>query len=256
ALVALAAGVPILRLLWEAAAMPQHLAAGGPGAALLAGAATLRAELGVALERARADLGHSLVYSASAAAVCAPLGLVLGHAIERARRGRLLETVALAPLAAPAILFGIGVIGLWNHGPTADFYDSGAMATCLSIGRFAAFAILVSSGAVAALDPGLEEAAALAGARPARRMLSIVAPALKGTLAASFVLVFVFAMRDLDSAILVPAANQTAIMRVFNGVHFGRDSYVASLCLLLVFAIVLPGLLWSIFARKRLEVLP
>ena len=50
--------------------------------------------------------------------------------------------------------------------------------------------------------------------------------------------------------------NKTAMLRVFNGVHFGRDSYVAALSLLVIFAIVLPGLLWSLFARKRLEILP
>jgi ABC-type Fe3+ transport system permease subunit len=70
------------------------------------------------------------------------------------------------------------------------------------------------------------------------------------------VLVFVLAMRDLDSAILVPAANRTAIFRVFNGVHFGRDSYVAALSLLLVFAIVLPGLLWTVLSRKGPRLLP
>ncbi len=257
-LVVLACFVPILRLVWEAGAMPQHLRDLGLGAALGEGASTIRREFGVALELARDDLANSLIYAGGAALVCAPLGLVIGHAIERARgrRGRLLEVVALVPIAAPAILFGIGIIAVWNHDFTASFYDGGGMATCLFIGRFAAFAILISSGAVASLEPGLEEAAALSGVSPGRRMVSIVAPSLKGTLAASFVLVFIFAMRDLDSAILVPAANKTAIMRVFNGVHFGRDSYVASLCLLLTFAILLPGLLWSFFARKRLEVLP
>jgi len=256
-LVTLACLVPLLRLVWEAGAMPKHMEEGAFLPALAAGARTMHEEFGTALELARADVGNSLLYSLGAALVCVPLGLVLGHAIERARRGgRLLEVAAVTPIAAPAILFGIGVIGLWNHDATAGFYDSGFMAVTLSVGRFVAFAILVSSGAVAALDPSFEEAGALAGVPPWRRMLSIVAPTLRGTLAASFVLVFVFAMRDLDSAILVPAANKTAIMRVFNGVHFGRDAYVASLCLLLVFAILLPGLLWSFFARRRLEVLP
>lgn len=257
-LVGLACLVPILRLGWEAGAMPQHLSEQTLFASLGEGVRTLRTEFGTALELARADLANSLLYSAGAALVCAPLGLILGHAIERARgaRGRLLEIVSLAPLAAPSILFGIGVIALWNHDLTANLYDSGVMATMLYIGRFVAFSVLISSGAVASLDPGLEEAAALAGVPRWRRLVSIVAPSLKGSLAASFVLVFVFAMRDLDSSILVPAANKTAIMRVFNGVHFGRDAYVASLSLLLVFAILLPGLLWSLFARKRLEVLP
>jgi len=70
------------------------------------------------------------------------------------------------------------------------------------------------------------------------------------------VLVFVLAMRDLDSAILVPAMNKTAIFRAFNGVHFGRDSYVAALSLLLIFAVVFPGLLWTLLTKRRLEVLP
>jgi iron(III) transport system permease protein len=160
------------------------------------------------------------------------------------------------PIAAPSILFGIGVVALWNHAATADFYDSGWLVVLLYVGRFAAFAVLVSAGAVASLEPALEESAALAGVRPARRLLSVVAPPLQGTLAASFVLVFVFAMRDLDASIIVPAANRTAIMRVFNGVHFGRDAYVAALSLLFLFAILLPGALWSLLARKRLELLP
>ena len=164
--------------------------------------------------------------------------------------------MTLLPIAAPAILFGIGFIALWNHDATAAFYDSGWLVVLLFVGRFAAFAVLVSSGAVASMDPALEESARLSGVSPARRLFSVVAPPLFATIAASFVLVFVFAMRDLDAAILVPAANKTAIMRVFNGVHFGRDAYVASLSRLLGFAILLPGALWSLFAKKRLEVLP
>jgi iron(III) transport system permease protein len=213
----------------------------------------------LALERSRSDLRNSLSWSFQAALACCIIGLILGHAIERARNrwlGRALEMTALLPLASPAILLGIGTIVVWNHGPTADFYESGGMSVVLFIGRFATFAILLLSGAVASLSPSLEESAALSGAGPLRRLTSIVAPSLRGSLVACFILVFVFSMRELDAALLVPAANKTAILRIFNGVHFGRADYVAALTLLLVFAILLPGLLWSIFARKRLEILP
>ena len=260
AVVLLGAGIPLGRLFWEAGNMPRHAAEHGlsSAAAWTAGWSSAREAFGLAIERARGDIRNSLVYSAAAALCAVPLGLVLGHAIERARprEGRLLELAALLPLAAPAILFGIGIITLWNRDATAALYDSSAMAVMLLVGRFAAFPVLISSGATAALDPRLEEAGALAGARPARRLLSIVAPSLRGALAGGFVLAFVLAMRDLDSAILVPAMNQTAIFRAFNGVHFGRDSYVAALSLLLVFAVVLPGLVYTLFARRRLEVLP
>ena len=130
---------------------------------------------------------------------------ILGHAIERTRgaRGRALELVSLLPLAAPALLFSIGVIAVWNHDATARLYDSLWMGPMLLVGRFTVFAALVCAGAVASLDPRQEEAALLAGARPARRLFSVVAPPLRGALAGSFVLVFTFSMRDLDSAILV-----------------------------------------------------
>ena len=284
AIVALTTLVPLGRLFWEASGGPRVWADSMVAAELghsleedetvvlslterlsalptLAGQqwSNFQAAFNLALERSRSDLKNSLMWSFEAALICCILGLILGHAIERARNrwlGRALELTALLPLAAPAILLGIGTIVVWNHGPTANFYDSGGMSVVLFVGRFATFAILLLSGAVASLSPSLEESAALSGAGPIRRMTSIVAPSLRGSLVACFILVFVFSMRELDAALLVPAANKTAILRVFNGVHFGRDDYVAALTLLLVFAILLPGLLWSIFARKRLEILP
>ena len=69
-------------------------------------------------------------------------------------------------------------------------------------------------------------------------------------------MVFVLSMRELDAAILVPAANQMAMFKLFNAVHFGRDDFVAAMSLLIVFATVLPALLWALFSDRRLEVLP
>jgi len=63
-------------------------------------------------------------------------------------------------------------------------------------------------------------------------------------------------MRELDAAILVPAAGRTAMFKMFNAVHFGRDDFVAALALLIVFVTVVPGLLWTLLLGRRLEVLP
>ena len=281
--VLLAAAIPLGRLLWEAssgsrvwsdAAVVEALGRAEPNADSgvvqladrLSAVGTIvpiqwRAfwdALGLAFERSRSDLQNSLLWSTQAALLSCGIGLVIGHAIERSRSraaGRLLEGLAVLPLAAPAILFGIGTVVVWNREATADFYESGAMSVLLYSGRFATFAILIMSGATASLAPSLEEAGALAGAGPIRRLLRIVTPLLGGALAASFVLVFAFSMRELDAAVLVPAANKTVILRLFNGIHFGRDEHVAALTLILVAAIALPGLLWTLFARRRLEVL-
>jgi iron(III) transport system permease protein len=248
AVAALAASVvlPLGRLVWEAGGGPRGFSG-----------ANLAAAFARALELTRENLQASLFFAVAAAAGTLPLALVLGHALARASRWQRSATLlVLVPIAVPAILFGIGSIGVWNHAATAAVYDSGAMAVLLFIGRFAPFAVLATASATAMLDPRLEEAARLAGAGPVRRLRSIVAPALAPGLLGAAVLVFVMALRELDAAILVPAANATALFRLYNAVHFGRDDFVAALALLVILFVVLPGALHAAFGRKRLEFLP
>ena len=185
-----------------------------------------------------------------------PLALILGHAIARGRRGVTLEFLTILPLAAPGTLFGIGSIVLWNHDATGSFYDSGGLVVVLFAGRFLAVATLICAGAVRSFDRRLEESAELAGAGPARRLFGILTPGIWTSLAGSWIAVFALSVRELDAAVLVPAANDTAMFRVFNAVHFGRDDFVSALSLLVVFAILLPGLLWTLFSRRRLRFLP
>jgi len=265
--VLIASGLPIGRLVYEAgiAGRAPVVATGdipmgtaSPGLAPVGewSFTGFRTAFGVALERARTDLGNSLVYSAVAGLIAVPVALVLGHLCERTRGGPWLEVLFALPMAVPAILFGIGEISVWNNDLGADFYNSGGLVVLLEVGRFLIFPLLLCSGAVAALSPRLEEAALVAGVPPWRRLTSVVGPAVLPSLLAGWALVFVLAMRELDAAILVPSANRTIIFRVFNQIHFGRDDAVAAMCLLVVFFLVLPGLLWSLFARKRVEVMP
>ena len=217
---------------------------------------SLQSAFSVALERTRTDLGNSLIYSVSAGLIAVPIALVLGHLCQRARGGRLLEILFALPMAVPAILFGIGNIAVWNNAVTADFYDSGGLVVMLEVGRFLIFPLLLVTGAVASLSPRLEEAARMAGVPAWKRLTHVVGPTVLPSLLAGWALVFVLAMRELDAAILVPSANHTIIFRVFNQIHFGRDDAVAALCLLVVFFLLLPGLLWSFFGRRRTEVMP
>ncbi len=245
-LLALSVGLPLGRLVWEAGGGARGFSPGNVGSAFAR-----------ALELARTNLRASLLFSALAAACTAPLALVLGHALARASRGqRTASLLVLLPISVPAILFGIGSIAQWNHAATAAVYDSGAMAVLLFTGRFAPLAVLALASATAMLDPRLEEAARLAGAGPVRRLLFIVAPALLPGILGAALLIFVLALRELDAAILVPAANSTVLFRLYNAVHFGRDDFVAALALLVVFFVLLPGTLHALFGRRRLEILP
>lgn len=261
-LVALGAGVPIGRLLYEAGA-------GAPGGSNPLGASMpvagfdvgwsfdrLQAAFARALELCRDELTASVVYSAVGASIAVPLALILGHAVARSRFGGAILVFSVLPVAVPAILLGIGFIVLWNRPWSGDFYTGPGLVVLLLLGRYLAFPVMVLSGAVANFDRRLEEAAQLSGVGPTGRLVKVVAPPLLPSLVGSWTLFFVLAMREMDAAVLVPAANRTVMFRLFNAIHFGRDDFVAALALLTLFVIVLPGLLWTCFSNRRLELLP
>ncbi|MEZ6019750.1 MAG: ABC transporter permease subunit [Planctomycetota bacterium] len=172
------------------------------------------------------------------------------------RRGRWLLALCLLPLATPAILFGIGQIVVWNHPWSSDFYAGDGLVVGMLMGRYLVFPVLLVTSAIENLSPRLEEAAALVGSGSWTRLFRIVAPPILPALAGAWTLLFVFSMRELDAAILVPAANKTVMFRLYNAIHFYRQDYVAALALVTLFVILLPGLLWTLFARRKMEVLP
>ncbi len=248
------AGVPLARLVWNA---------GGGQVAWSFG--HLQESFTRALTLAREALINSVSYAAVAATLAVPLALILGHCIARARRGWLLLVAVVVPISVPAILYGIGTISLWNHSGVLvvsgkdllmRFYASGGIVVLILIGRYLTFPTLVCEHAVSNVDPQLEESSLLAGAGPITRLFRVVAPAIKPSLVGSWVLMFVLTMRELDAAVLVPAANNTVMYRIFNMAHFGRVDSVAALALISLFVVVLPGLLWSLFVGRKLEVLP
>ena len=64
-------------------------------------------------------------------------------------------------------------------------------------------------------------------------------------------LVVVLAVRELDLAILLPGANQSAAVRYFNALHFARDGFVAALGLLIAALLFLPVMLHAAWSSLR-----
>ena len=61
----------------------------------------------------------------------------------------------------------------------------------------------------------------------------------------------VFAVRELDLAILLPGANQSAAVRYFNALHFARDGFVAAFGLLIAILLFLPAMLYAAWTSLR-----
>ncbi|MBK8097931.1 MAG: iron ABC transporter permease [Planctomycetes bacterium] len=209
-----------------------------------------------AIDQCLPDLLHSLWLAIGVALVVLLLAVPLARTAARRRPG--LELLCALPAAVPAILLGIGLVrAFFDAAPLralgGDFYAGWGFAVCGYGARFLPFAALTLAAQVRRQPVAAEEAAALVQRSATARALRIHLPPLLPAMWSAAVLVFVLALRELDLAVVLPAANATAVRRLANAVHFQHEDYSGVIALLLLLAAVLVPLIPSLLAGRRLR---
>jgi iron(III) transport system permease protein len=215
----------------------------------------LRQSYSKAMDQGWPDLVHSVLLAVGAAALVLMLALPIAR--YAARRRPLVELVAAMPVAMPAILLGIGLVRTFFDSPVlqaigGDFYAGWGFALCGYAARFLPFAVITLGTQVRRLPVAAEEAAALVGRSPMVRALRIHLPPLLPASWTAAVLVFVLSLRELDLAVVLPAANATAVRRLANAVHFQHEDWSGVIALMLLGIAILLPLLPSLIAGRRL----
>ena len=186
---------------------------------------------------ARAEIALTLGVSATAAVLCLLPAWALARAMERARpRLRWLLWIALlAPLAFPAPVVGLGLIGIWNWSPAFRPHGTLIMPVLAALARFLPLAALIVGAHLRRIDPLLLDAARVHRTSAAKTMYFVGLPLLlPGILTASFC-VFVMTAGELGATLMVtPPGYQTLSVRIYNYLHYGSSSVVASLCFVLM----------------------
>ncbi len=206
------------------------------------------------------DLFYSFWTALCAGILASTIALPLGHLAARAGRGKLLEGIFLLPVSVPAVLFGIGIIRLWNGTPgkvgdiLASVYDTPWMLVLAEASRFLPLVILSLAAWFRRVPRAMEEAALLAGAGPLKRLARVHLPMALPAFFGGTIITFVLSMRELDLAARVPAGNPTAINRIANVVHFGGQDVGAALSIMLVACAALPALFYWLITGKKPEV--
>jgi iron(III) transport system permease protein len=200
----------------------------------------------VVWESAWPQVIHGLTSATAVATVTMILGFVL--ALQIGGPGRLLGSrlssfgagLALAALfvlfALPAPVLDLGLIRFWNRpGPMGWVYDSSAM---LVLGQTAAFlpiAVLGLSVGLRRIDPGLIEAAEMAGLPWWTITRRILWPMLRTWLLGVWAIVFVLSLNDAEAAVLLaPAGQATLSVRIMTLLHYAPDAQVSALCVIQV----------------------
>lgn len=155
-------------------------------------------------------LGFSLMLAIAVAAVCVALGLPFTYLLTRmSRKAQVVWLVALlSVLSLSEVIIGFAwstlfsrtagitnllvMIGLMEK-PVALMPNFTAVLTGMTY-QALPYTVLVLYPALVRLDPTLTEAARTLGASPLRAFFTVVVPALRNTILATLIMVFIFAL--------------------------------------------------------------
>jgi iron(III) transport system permease protein len=204
----------------------------------------------------RRAFANSFILATSAALICLLVALPLSYfaVVRRSGVARLLNTLIEAPYAIPGTVLALGVIIVFL--PTLPFvgvsiYNTIFIILVAYLARFLLLAQRPVNAAVRTLDPSLDEAGSMVGARPVLRLVAIVAPAVLPAAFAGALLVFMICFNELTvSALLWSTGNETLGVMVFQLQYEGNSPAAAALAtLIVVMTLTLAALIGAIGNR-------
>ena len=200
------------------------------------------------------SLQRSLSYGLIGAVILTIIGFFMGYGVaKRAVPGsRAADLVCLLVFALPGSVLAIGLIGLLNRPETAFVYGSCLVIFAGYTAKYTALTERIIQAQVGQIPSSMEEAAQVAGAGWIRRTLFITIPLSRRGIVASWLVAFIFCLRDTDITMLIyPPGRDTLPVRTFTLMANGTPELVAGLCLLMFAALLLPSLaLWLLWGRK------
>jgi iron(III) transport system permease protein len=158
------------------------------------------------------------------------------------------DALVLLPLLVPGTAVGLGILHLVTADvwPFSALYPGEAVVGYAGAARFLTFPALILAAGFAGIRRDLVQAAMVHGASRWRAVRN-VAPLLWPCFAAAATISFLSCFGELSAAVLInPPGTMTLPVRLASLLHFGKDSIVASLCVILtsvVGAVLLLGLL-------------
>jgi len=187
-------------------------------------------------EETRAAIFHSLWYGAAAATVAVVIAfLVAFTAVRKLFPGAgVLGFVCMAPFVVPGIVLAIGIYAAYSRPPLL-LYGTAAILIVSFTTRFLPIAYSNLSTMIAQVNVDLENAARTLGATRVRALWTVTAPLLRRGVLASWLLVFIPAIRELSTAIfLFTPRTATMTTQIFDFSDAGNYEAVSTLAILIL----------------------
>ncbi|KRA24284.1 hypothetical protein ASD65_07495 [Microbacterium sp. Root61] len=197
--------------------------------------------------------GNTLWLGVLVPTITVVIGLVVAYVVvrERGRMGAIVDYLGTFPIAVPGIVFATGIMWMYVRSP---IYATVILVMIALIGAYIPQAARFASAGLIQVDKSLEEAARMNGAGKLRTIMTVTFPLLKPALLSAWTLLFVFATREVNEAVILsgPKSRPLAVL-AWNYVEQGsvRNAAVVGLLLTIVMAI---GILFArLVLRAKLD---
>jgi len=201
-----------------------------------------------------AGLWNSVLVGAGSATAIAGGALVMSFVVVRRREAIrwAIDVIVSLPLVFPGIVLGIAVLVQFLNLRFIPIYGTIFIVMFALAVKFLPYGMRFCYSGLLAIDRQLEESARMCGAGGFRVLRLIVLPLMLPALAATWVYVFMQAIRDLSTAVLLTGANNAIVSVVILDLwNNGEVPQLAALSILIAAGMTLFGALFMRLATRH-----
>lgn len=207
-----------------------------------------------AVNVASESLLRSFLYAVLGASLLTVIGFIVGYLIHHQSMPfwRMTDTLTIFLFALPSTVIGIGLISMWNRPWTNFIYGSFAVIVLGYVVKYTALTSRITASMLMLIPFSMEEAGQVAGLSWMQRMRTIVTPMARRGILVSWLVGYIFCLRDLETTMIVyPPGHDTLPVRIATLMANGSAELIAALCVLMVGVTVLPPVfLWMVVAHE------
>ncbi len=202
----------------------------------------------------RDSIFNSLFLSISSGVITMFLGVMIAYVVIKVRpKGKgFLEILSLLPYSIPGIVLAIGVILVWSGAFALNLYNTIWIILIAYIARYVSFAMKSASASLEQVHYSLEEAARSCGATHLESLRDITLPLIRPGMIAGFFLIFLPAMRELTTSVLLYGPfTRTLGVAIYAINAEGNTVQASALATVAILIIVLGNLALRFITKER-----
>ncbi|EOR22541.1 ABC-type Fe3+ transport system, permease component [Niallia nealsonii AAU1] len=202
-----------------------------------------------------AAIGNSITLALATMLICMVIGTAIAYL--RFKKPSLFvkasEIIVTIPYALPGTVFALAIILMWLQplpGVQPGIYGTIWILLIAYITRFTVLQMRGSLTAFSQIDPTMEEAARISGARAVAKWRSILFPLLMPGVLSGAALVFLTALTELTvSSLLWSSGSETIGVVIFSFEQAGYTTYSTAFSTLIVGAVLIMGIMFVLLEK-------